>query len=104
MTIETSSYLGDTVAFKQALGLVVSRHRMSERLSIRKFALMVGMSHTHLCRIECGKSATSVTMAMRIAEALDLNPGDLLAEAYEEALCFKRARQAACAHQRQNAR
>ena len=92
MADTAKNQLGDPAALKEAFGRVVARRRFEARLAQRPFSLMAGLGNTHLRSIERGEVAPSIVTVMKLAEALDLSPGALLDEAYEEALHSQQAK------------
>lgn len=59
-------------AHRIELGMRISRLRVEQGFSTRKFSIMVGMSRSQLRRIEIGESSPTVDMLERIAEGLDV--------------------------------
>lgn len=70
-----------TAPSKKSFGAMIRRRRLDKKLSLRKFADMVGVSPTYLSQIEQGKVERPPT-AERIrvmAELLDENPDQWIA-------------------------
>lgn len=59
-------------------GSKIAALRASERLSQRELAQMAGIDRSYLSEIECGLKNLSVLSLIRIAEALDVQPSDLI--------------------------
>lgn len=66
---------------KKSFGLVVSRRRVAARMEQREFSRVVGLSNSHLRKIEAGEVSPSLTTILKIASALDTDAGDLVGEA-----------------------
>ena len=84
--------MADSTALKESFGRVVARYRFEAGLEQRMLSRMANLGNSHLRSIERGEVAPSIITVMKLSEALDIDPGDLLGEAYEEA---RRMRQAA---------
>lgn len=57
------------------LSKILSETRKKSKISMRKLAFAVGVSHTEIARIESGnREAPNVVTIIKICEALDLNP------------------------------
>lgn len=63
--------------YKPLLGMRIRALRTSQELSLRKFALMVGIDHAYLIDIELGRRNTTVDMLTKIAEGLGVELKDL---------------------------
>lgn len=63
--------------YKPLLGARIRALRTSQELSLRKFALMVGIDHAYLIDIELGRRNTTVDMLTKIAEGLGVELKDL---------------------------
>lgn len=60
------------------LGKTIRRLREEQRLSQRRFALMVDTNQTHLWQIESGQVNVGVDLLFRIADGLDIKVKDLI--------------------------
>lgn len=60
-----------------AFGKRVRRLREREGISLRKFALMVGVSYPYLSNVENGKQAVTIDVMDRIARGLGVEIRDL---------------------------
>jgi transcriptional regulator with XRE-family HTH domain len=63
------------------LGEIIRRQRELNRLTLRQFAAMAGISNPYLSQIERGLRAPSDAVVDSIARSLKISPGDL----YEQA-------------------
>lgn len=66
---------------KAALGRTVSSRRLEHRFEQREFARIVGISNSHLRKIEGGESSPTLSTIAKIAAALDTDAADLVSEA-----------------------
>ena len=60
-----------------ALGESIRRERERQGLSLRKFALMIGISYPYLCNVEHGKQAATIDAIDKIARGLGIEIRDL---------------------------
>jgi len=63
---------------EQVFGRVLQQLRRARRLSQEKLAEESGCHRTYISLLERGRYSPSLTMLFQLAEALDLNPSDLL--------------------------
>ncbi|MCW3015383.1 MAG: helix-turn-helix protein [Solirubrobacterales bacterium] len=70
----------DSTGLSTRIGVAVRTHRAARSLSVAELARASGLSKTILGRIEAGAGNPSVETLFRIARALDLPLGALLAE------------------------
>lgn len=61
-------------------GAKIAALRTAESLSQRELAEMAGIDRSYLSEIECGLKNLSILSLIRIADALDVQPSDLLGE------------------------
>ena len=59
------------------LGKTIKNLRTSQGLSIRRFALMIGMDYSYICKIESGDANATVDVLSKIAGGLGVNIRDL---------------------------
>lgn len=64
-----------------ALGLAIARARRLRRFSQEELAARAGMDRTFVGGIERGEENPSFDKLLRLAEALDVSPSKLIAEA-----------------------
>lgn len=62
---------------RHALGRRIKYLRTSQRLSIRRLALMVGVDYSYLCNIENGKANATIDVIEKIALGLNVEIQDL---------------------------
>ncbi|MDH6122030.1 transcriptional regulator with XRE-family HTH domain [Kitasatospora sp. GAS204A] len=70
------------------LGPMLGSARLRAGYRVREFARLVELSHSYLLHLEAGTRCPSVTVARRIAEALELTEGEwalLFAAAVDDA-------------------
>lgn len=60
-----------------AFGKRVRRLREREGISLRKFALMIGVSYPYLSNVENGKQAVTIDVIDRITRGLDVEIHEL---------------------------
>ncbi len=72
------------ISLRSALGRAIARLRAKEGLSQERFALRAKIARTYFAGIERGRHNVSIDLLERIARALDLDTGELLAEAESE--------------------
>lgn len=74
-------------AYARALGVELQRHRLQRGLSQEALAHKAGMTRTHYQQLERGwwkqdaPSNPSLKMVVRLAQALEISPGELLPSA-----------------------
>ena len=66
-----------TSDYKAALGLRIRSLRESQEVSLRKFALMVGVDYSYLSNVERGKANVSIDTLAKIADGLGVELRDL---------------------------
>lgn len=66
--------------YLQSLGKVIRRHREHIALSQEGFALVVGLHRTYVGAVERGERNLTLGSLIRIADALQTSPADLLIE------------------------
>jgi transcriptional regulator with XRE-family HTH domain len=66
-----------TVTHRPSLGDIIRRQRELRRLSLRKFAELVGISNPYLSQIERGLRAPSDRVVEAMARSLELSADDL---------------------------
>jgi transcriptional regulator with XRE-family HTH domain len=70
---------------KKTLGSVIRDARDSQRLTQRVLAEMAGVKASHIAYIENGFRKPSLSLVRRLADALGLNPREMLLLAHPEA-------------------
>src|ERR1700731_4643843 len=70
---------------KKTLGPVVREARETHRLTQRNLAELAGVKASHIAYIENGLRRPSLSLLRRLADALSLNPRDMLLLAHPEA-------------------
>lgn len=60
------------------MGVRIKALREQQGLSQRKLALMIGSNQTHLWQIENGTVNVGLDILCRLADALEVNVGDLI--------------------------
>ena len=63
--------------YKVALGRRIRALRTAQGISLRKFALMVGIDYGYLSNIETGKANITVDLLAKIADGLEVDLRDL---------------------------
>lgn len=63
--------------YKPMLGARIRTLRTGQDISLRKFALMVGIDHAYLIDIELGRRNTTVDTLTKISEGLGVDLQDL---------------------------
>ena len=63
-----------------AFGEVVTKHRIDAEYEQRPFARVVGISNSHLRKIEAGETSPTLVTVWKIAAVLEVDPDILLAE------------------------
>ncbi len=72
------------VTLRVALGRAVARLRRDQGFSQEQFALRCKIARTYFAGIERGRHNVSIDLLERIAKGLDMDTGELLAEAERE--------------------
>ena len=65
------------------IGLKIAYYRKRKALKQMEIAEKAGISCSYLSKIETGKVRYSLAVLMQIAQALDIDPGELLADSSE---------------------
>ena len=65
-------------------GEVIRMARLKKHLSQQDVGEMIGVSHVHIGHMERGKREPSITMALRLCEALEVNINDVIKSIIEE--------------------
>ena len=60
------------------LGKRINALRKAQRLSVRSFALMVGLSKDYIIDIEKGRKSPTFETIMKVCSGLDISPAELL--------------------------
>ena len=68
----------DNTHYKEAFGRNVTRYRQANLTTQEDLAIALGMSRSHLSRIERGSTNVSLVLICRLAEALGVKPADLM--------------------------
>ncbi len=68
----------DSYERRKRLGARIRTLREQQGLSQRKLALMIGSNQTHLWQIETGGVNVGLDILCRLADALEVNVGDLI--------------------------
>jgi len=63
----------------QTFGRNVRRKRQDRKITLEALADQVGLSYSYLGEIERGRRNPTLAVVERLAEALKVDPGDLLA-------------------------
>lgn len=64
--------------FLMGTGTILRELRQAQDLGLREFARQVGISHSHLRKLEQGDRQFTVSMLQRLANALQVDPSALL--------------------------
>ena len=65
---------------RSAFGEVIARHRVAADFDQRPFSRVVGISNSHLRKIESGETSPTLVTVWKIAAVLEVDPGTLVAE------------------------
>jgi transcriptional regulator with XRE-family HTH domain len=65
---------------EQSIGKKIRRARLARKLTLADVAGKVGLSTGMISKIENGKSSSPISTYYRLAQALDIRPGDLFAD------------------------
>jgi len=68
----------DTEEFVSAVGRRLAEVRKAAGVSVEELALKVGVSRSHLWRIENHAAQPSIAILYKVARGLDVSPKDLL--------------------------
>ncbi len=79
----------DTELVKVAFGEVIERHRIDADFDQRPFSKIVGISNSHLRKIEAGATCPTLITVWKLASVLEVDPGTLVTEANEVVLTRK---------------
>ena len=83
-----------THQFQRALGEHIKERRRELKQTQLDLSRNVGISRTALANIEAGNQRTSVFLLARLAETLDVSPGELIPSLSEAQARLRRARRA----------
>ena len=64
-----------------AFGMVLRKHRLAARLSQEQLGLESGVQRNFISLIETGQNQPTITTIFKLAQALNLKPSKLVAEA-----------------------
>lgn len=67
----------ENIRARELLGARIRKLRQAQGISLRKFALMIGMSYPYLSNVENAKQAVTIDGIERIAKGLDIDIRDL---------------------------
>jgi len=81
---KTDSTSRGAPAARAIIGHAIRRFREKEGLTLEQLAAVAGVSYQYLCGIETGKENFSIGVLEKVAQALKLSPGTLIAAAYGE--------------------
>lgn len=70
---------------RKAFGLVISRMRVGKGLTQEELSGLSGIARSHLAALEKGEKTVRLDTMWRIAEALEIRPGELICRVEEEA-------------------
>ncbi|WP_165173321.1 helix-turn-helix transcriptional regulator [Adlercreutzia sp. ZJ242] len=70
----------ESARLKKAFGKAVSSRRLAHKFEQREFSRVVGISNSHLRKIESGETSPTLTTIDKIARALDTDAADLVCE------------------------
>lgn len=79
----------DTELLKVAFGEVIERHRIDADFDQRPFSKIVGISNSHLRKIETGATCPTLRTVWKLASVLEVDPGILITEANEVVITRK---------------
>lgn len=65
------------------MSAAVRMHRLSHGLTLDQLATAAGVTKSYLSKVERGKSSPSIAIAMRIAQALDVDAAEIFAASEE---------------------
>jgi transcriptional regulator with XRE-family HTH domain len=63
----------------KAFGEQLRKAREKRGLSLRELSAMTGVDHAQIYRIEDGQADARITTVVELADALEVDPGDLFA-------------------------
>lgn len=63
---------------RRALGERIRALRTEQKLTVRGFALMIGLSKDYIIDIEYGRKSPTFDTLLKIASGLDITPSELL--------------------------
>ena len=63
---------------RKAFGVVISKLRVQNGLTQEKLSGLAGISRSHLAALESGDKTVKLDTMWRIAEALEINPSELI--------------------------
>ena len=63
---------------RKAFGVVISRLRVEKGLTQEKMSGLAGIARSHLVALENGEKTVRLDTMWRIAEALEIRPGELI--------------------------
>lgn len=73
--------LTESERIKIAFGEVITTRRIKCGMEQREFSRVVGISNSHLRKIEAGETSATLSTIAKLASALDTDAGDLVTEA-----------------------
>lgn len=69
---------------KKAFGIVISKLRVQKNLTQEQMSGCAGIARSHLVALENGEKTARLDTVWRIADALHINPSDLIREVEAE--------------------
>lgn len=69
---------------RKAFGVVISRLRVEKGLTQEQMSGLAGIARSHLAALENGQKTVKLDTMWRIADALEIRPGELIARIEKE--------------------
>ena len=76
----TSPQLEDNDFVRTSFGRILTEHRLAAGYAQRHFSRLVGISNSHLRKLESGETSPTLTTLYKIARTLDVEAGTLIVE------------------------
>ena len=74
---------------KKAFGITISKLRVQKGLTQERMSGLAGIARSHLVALEQGKEIPRLDTFWRIADALEINPGELIRRIEKEGMTNK---------------
>lgn len=75
---------------RKAFGVVISTLRVQKGLTQESLSGLAGIARSHLAALEKGEKTAKLDTVWRIADALEMNPSELIRRTEQECLSARR--------------
>ncbi len=86
MSTDAIKYMDQLLGDQQTFANTLQALRKCEEITQADFAKKIGIPKQHLCDIEHGRRPVGIKLAMRFAEALEMNPKSFITLALQDVI------------------